>query len=95
MLADVHRALKVGGCAFIVTPDFRRSFKSFYEDRNHIHPYVDVSLRAAIGAAGLNVVRLTHTNVRRPLGRLRPLWEHIPALLFTGSALLAVAQRSS
>jgi SAM-dependent methyltransferase len=95
MLADVQRALRVGGVAIVVTPDFRRSFKSFYEDRNHVHPYVDVSLRAAIEAAGLDVVRLTHTNVMRPLGRLPVLWEHIPALLFTGSALLAVAQRSS
>ena len=94
LLVEVQRVLRPGGVAVLVTPDFRRSVKTFYEDRAHIHPYVAKSLRAAIEAAGMEVVRLTHTNVMRPLGRLRPIWEHLPALLFTGSALLAVGQKA-
>jgi SAM-dependent methyltransferase len=92
MLADVHRALRPGGVCLIVTPDFARAWKSFYQDRNHVRPYVTESLSATIEAGGLEVVDAGHVNVRRPFGRLPFLWRKIPALLYSGNALFAVAK---
>jgi ubiquinone/menaquinone biosynthesis C-methylase UbiE len=93
LLTEVRRVLCRNGVAVVVTPDFSRAYKDFYEDRTHVHPYVAKSLLDALSANGLGVLKLTHTNVRQPFGRLPFLWRRVPWLVFTGNALLAVAGR--
>lgn len=91
LLADVQRVLLPDGVCVIVTPDFARAWKSFYEDRTHVKPYTRRSLSDTLAAAGFEVLDVGHVNVRRPFGRLGFLWRCIPALLYSGNALYAVA----
>lgn len=83
--------LSPDGVCIVVTPDFARAWKTFYADRTHVRPYVAASLHDALNATGFRVIDDGHVNVRRPFGRLRPLWTRIPRLLYSGNALYAVA----
>lgn len=93
MFKEIRRVLAPDGVAIFATPDFARSFKTFYEDPSHIHPYVPGGLRTGLELAGFEVLHLSHLNVRRPLGRFPFLWRRYPKLWFTGSSIVAVARR--
>ena len=44
-LNEIKRILKKNGNLIIVTPNFRFSFKEFYDDPTHVKPYTEESLK--------------------------------------------------
>ena len=49
ILNEIKRVLKKNGVVTIITPEWRYSFKSFYEDPTHIRPYTSRSLSLLMG----------------------------------------------
>jgi len=46
ILSEIHRLLKNNGKLITITPNFRYSFRNFYDDPTHVHPYTPASLEA-------------------------------------------------
>ena len=46
ILSEIYRVLKTNGKLITITPNFRYSFRSFYDDPTHVHPYTPESLKA-------------------------------------------------
>jgi SAM-dependent methyltransferase len=91
MLKEIHRVLKRCGHLFIITPDFAKAWKTFYEDFTHVKPYTRKSLCDRLHANNFKVIKLTPFLAHRPLGMTR-LWRVLPKLLFTGKDIFAVSQ---
>lgn len=92
LLAAVAELLRPGGAAVVVTPDWSRSFKTFYDDPTHRRPYTRAAMDAVLRAAGLRPRVFLQHNVGYRVGRT-PLWRLFPRLCFTGDALFAIAER--
>lgn len=52
MLAETLRVLKPGGAMILVTPNWRYSYREFFDDPTHLHPYTDRSMRFTLKSAG-------------------------------------------
>jgi len=91
LLASLAATLTPGGVLVIVTPDFNRSARWFYDDPTHCRPYTAASLADVLETAGLRVRVLTHHNVGYRLGRTG-IWRVFTSLCFTGDGLLAIAE---
>ncbi len=92
VLAPVARVLRPGGAAVVVTPDWARAYKEFYDDPTHRRPYSKASLARVLLEAGLEPRVMLQHNVGYGLGRTA-LWRAFPRLCFTGDALFAIAER--
>ena len=46
ILSEIHRILKKNGKLITIAPNFRYSFRNFYDDPTHVHPYTPESLEA-------------------------------------------------
>lgn len=66
MLAEVRRILKPGGALVLVTPNWRYSWRDFFDDPTHVHPYTPVSLRKALGHAGFVAPYVVPWLVKKP-----------------------------
>lgn len=91
LVGELHRVLARGGVLFLVTPDWRRSYRTFYADPTHVRPYDRTSIRRLLLLHGFEVT-VHGWNARYGLGRLRAyrLW---PRLGMIGTELLAVARK--
>lgn len=88
LLKEAHRVLRPGGRIFIVSPDWRKQYKTFWRDPTHIHPYDKES-----------IVRLLRMHSYDPavyswgsaygLGRLKA-YKYLPRLGLIGVDMLAV-----
>jgi len=45
VLSEIYRILKKGGILITITPNFTYSYKNFYDDPTHVHPYTPRSLK--------------------------------------------------
>ena len=52
MLAETIRALKPGGAIILVTPNWRYSYREFFDDPTHVHPYTERSMHFMLKSAG-------------------------------------------
>jgi SAM-dependent methyltransferase len=52
MLSETLRVLKPGGAMILVSPNWRYSYREFFDDPTHVHPYTERSLRFALKSAG-------------------------------------------
>lgn len=93
VLEPAARVLRPGGAAVVVTPDWSRAYRDFYDDPTHRRPYSRASLARVLREAGLEPRVIRQHNVGHGLGRT-PLWRAFPSLCFTGDGLFAVAERS-
>jgi SAM-dependent methyltransferase len=90
-LAEMRRVLKVGAPFFIVTPDWRKSFRTFWEDPTHVKPYDKVSIVRLLRMSGFDATAQSW-NSRYGLGRLQAyrLW---PRLGMIGTDMIATARK--
>jgi SAM-dependent methyltransferase len=65
-LAEIGRVLAPGGALILVTPNWRYSWRSFYDDPTHVHPYTPASLRRALAAHGFAAPYVVPWLVKKP-----------------------------
>ena len=58
MLKEVHRVLRAGGRLILVQPNYRTSYKRYFDDYTHVSVWSDISLRDFLSAEGFSVERL-------------------------------------
>lgn len=91
-LSEVFRILRGGGTFILVTPDWRKQYKTFWRDHTHVHPYDKVSIGRLLRCFRFDVIWIKSYGVIRGLGRLK-LWKLWKPLMFTGASLIAVARK--
>jgi SAM-dependent methyltransferase len=52
---EAHRVLKKGGKVILVLPNFRYSYKTYYDDYTHITPLTDTGVCDLLRSAGLEI----------------------------------------
>jgi len=90
-LTELHRVLRPGGLFFLVTPDWRKQFKTFFRDPTHVRPYDKVSLGRLLRMHGFEA-DLFSWGAAFGLGRLGA-YRHFFKLGLIGRDLLAVGTR--
>lgn len=66
MLSETLRVLKPGGAFIAVTPNWRFSYRFFYDDPTHLHPYSDRSMGFLLKSAGFDPVAVVPWLVCKP-----------------------------
>ncbi len=66
MLAETLRVLKPGGAMIMVTPNWRYSYREFFDDPTHVHPYTERSMRFALKSAGFEKILVVPWIVCKP-----------------------------
>jgi len=57
-LNESYRILKPGGIFFISTPNWQYSFRDFFNDPTHIHPYTPISLEQVLEFSNFKNVKI-------------------------------------
>jgi len=94
LLNEVFRVLREGGTLILVTPDWRKQYKTFWRDHTHIHPYDKVSIRRLLRCFQFDISCIKSFGAIRGIGLLK-LWKLWEPLMFTGSNIIAVATKPS
>lgn len=89
---EAHRVLRPEGFIVLVTPDWRKQYKTFWRDHTHIHPYDKESIARQLRAHEFEIVEISSFGVFRGFGRLQ-FWKLFPRFMFTGLDLIAIARR--
>lgn len=91
LLTECCRVLRPGGRLFLVTPDWRKQYRTFWRDPTHLRPYDKEAIARLFRMHGLEP-RIHSWGSRLGLGRLHAyrLW---PALGMIGADLLAIGTR--
>lgn len=88
-LNEIRRVLKKNGIFILVTPDWRKQYKTFWRDHTHIHPYDKESISRLMKSNDFEPIFIKNFGVLRGLGRLR-VYKIIKLLMFTGVDLIGV-----
>jgi len=91
-MSECKRLLKPGGRLVMVTPDWRKQYKTFWRDHTHVHPYDKESIQRLFRAGGFEVETVRSFGVLRGVGRLK-LWKLFPALMFTGLDMVCIGKK--
>lgn len=91
-LNEIGRVLKKDGIFILVTPDWRKQYKTFWRDHTHVHPYDKESVERALKCYGFNPVFIKRFGVLRGVGRLG-IWKIFKPFIFTGIDLIAVSKK--
>jgi SAM-dependent methyltransferase len=92
-LKELHRVLQPGGGLALVTPDWRKQYRTFYRDPTHIHPYDRESITRLLRIFGFSQVEAHPWGSAWGLGRLQA-FRCFPLLGMIGVDLLALARKS-
>ena len=82
ILKEIFRVLKKGGIVIIVTPNFKYSFRNFYDDPTHIRPYSHKSIDTLMKLYEFKTLKVVPMLVDKPLF----FWK-IPFSFFLSSIL--------
>ncbi len=88
LIKEARRILRPGGKMFIVTPDWRKQFKTFWRDPTHLHPYDKESIDRLLRMYSYDPLIYSWGSVYG-LGRLKA-YKYLPQLGLIGNDLLAV-----
>jgi len=91
-LEEVHRILKNGGKFILVTPDWRKQYKTFWRDHTHIHPYDKESIVRILKCYDFEPIFTKSFGVLRGLGRIK-VWKIIEQLMFTGIDIISISKK--
>lgn len=92
-LRETFRLLKTGGVIILVTPDWRKQYKTFYRDPTHIHPYDKESITRLLRIYGFKNIKIHSWGSTFGLGRLKA-YQIIPRLGMIGNDLLAIGYKT-
>jgi len=91
-LSEVHRILRPQGVLVLVTPDWRKQYKTFWRDPTHVHPYDKESMGRLLRMHSFRNTRLSAWGPRFGAGRLKA-YQWLPRLGMIGADLLAIANK--
>jgi len=91
LFIEIHRILKSNGKLFLVTPDWRKQYKSFWRDPTHIHPYDKTSIARILRMNGFSPA-IFSWNSRYGLGRIQA-YRWFPRLGMIGEELIAIGTK--
>jgi SAM-dependent methyltransferase len=91
-LEEAYRVLKVDGVVTLVTPDWRKQFKTFWRDPTHLRPFDKQSISRAMRMARFEDVRTSSWNSRWGFGRVQA-YRAFPKLGMIGEDLLAIGYK--
>ncbi|MBX3456289.1 class I SAM-dependent methyltransferase [Ferrovibrio sp.] len=66
MLGEARRILRPGGVIILVTPNWKYSWRNFYDDPTHFHPYTPLSLRKELLNHGFSSPYVVPWIVKKP-----------------------------
>jgi len=87
-LSEIHRILRRRGVCFLVTPDWRKQYKTFYRDPTHLRPYDKRSMERILRINNFNVYVCSWGSAFG-LGRLKS-YRLFPKLGMIGRDILAI-----
>ncbi len=67
ILKEIFRVLKKQGIIVIITPNFRYSYKNFYDDPTHLRPYTDKSIKSLMHLYNFKTYKVVPMLVDKPL----------------------------
>ena len=91
LLREIYRILKSNGKLFLVTPDWRKQYKSFWRDPKHVHPYDKTSITRILKMFGL-IPNVFSWNSRYGLGKIQA-YRWFPRLGMIGEDLIAIGKK--
>lgn len=91
-ISEVWRVLKSRGIFILVTPDWRKQYKTFWRDHTHKHPYDGESLSRLLRCNEFKILKNSPFGVLRGLDRFG-LWKFYKELIFTGVDLIAIGEK--
>jgi SAM-dependent methyltransferase len=92
LMREVYRILRQGGIFALVTPDWRKQYRTFYRDPTHVRPYDHESIVRLLKMYGYGDVFSTPWGSRWGLGRLRA-YRFFPRLGLIGNDLFAQGRK--
>ena len=87
---EAFRSLKPNGVLALVTPDWRKQYKTFWRDPTHVHPYDKESISRLLRIQRFKEVRTHSWGSAYGLGRLEA-YRWAPRLGMIGRDMLALA----
>lgn len=91
LLQESYRVLRRGGVIFVVTPDWRKQYKTFWRDPTHLHPYDKESIARLLRMFDFKP-EIYSWGSAYGLGRLQA-YRWIPRFGMIGSSILAIGKK--
>ncbi len=88
LLGEAYRVLRPNGKLFLVTPDWRKQYKTFWRDPTHVHPYDKESIDRLLRIYRFQP-EIWSWGTAFGLGRIS-VYQRIPRLGLIGADILAV-----
>ena len=77
VIAEVRRVLRPGGRLIIIQPNFRYSYRDYYDDYTHVRAFNDIGLAEELRTLGFTIERLEPRFIPFSLAKARfstPAW---------------------
>ena len=91
-LEEIERTLKNSGVFIMVTPNWRKQYRTFWRDPTHVHPYDKESIRRILKSYNFNPIAIKDFGVIKGAGRTK-LWKLFKNLMFTGIDLISISKK--